>query len=328
MKDSFVLKSIGAVGFIISAFFTCVLFTSNSASSTSFYLNLGMALTLESCKVIFFYMSIIKKKLPTFVRYTMFVISILLVLFSMIASISYNFNSNNENKGKNLKTSDTYKRKVQMIESLKFGRDSLPETYITKRLDVNDRILALENSLYTSDESILEIEGFSAFLSVVYKITGIEIAILELILFTSLSVIFEICAMLLLFVSEYEDSKVENVVKSAKAEVKQRSSNPKQDDEIEVIPELENNNVVTKINDINFTNKPFTKKELKLYISEMYSTADDGTSKGYKKILSFIKSKNENLEFSQVKAMRIKHYLETIGVLKTEGVKTRILKKI
>lgn len=319
MSDKVVLKLLGYSAFIISAIFTCVLFIENTNTKLAFALALSMGLILEASKVIFFQLSIEKNKLPKLIKHSMLGISIFLVLASMIASISYNFNSNNSNKNENFKTSDTYIRKAELIKSLKADRDKLPANYVTKKLEINANIERLEKELSNTEYNDTDIEGFGAFLSIISRWTKIKVDTLELILFSALSVIFEVCAMLLCFCAEYEEAKVKKLT-VAKQEIVPTVANTETVKKVNTEVEVKKEKVKSK-KGIYEDNTLYTKEEMQKYINTMYDTAKEGVSKGYQFL-----SKACGISTTKGDCIRVK--LIEKNVLAKEANRTVIKKKL
>ena len=344
MNDKFLMNVFKFIGFTISMVFTIVLMTSQATVWWGKILMLLTAVFLEFCKCVAFHKAIYEKKLAAFI------IGFTLLFASVIASLSYMYNQQGQIKDSSIKGSAEYELKMQTIKTnkklieQKFEMiEELPENYKTKKNKIRTEIAELQsqnNSINLKDVTVIEVTGYSRFLSFVSEFlskftkTPLNSDFIEFTFFGMLAVLFEFCAVWLLSETAKEESNDKNAEKSSKLmkavieqpklSVQAVKIEPVKVDETIVKQQKE----INKISQINFDDKEFNKKEFSAYLKQMYATSEGEFSKGYKKIKEFVEVNNKDISLSQAKALRIKAFLESIGVLRTEGIKTKILRRI
>ena len=235
----------------------------------------------------------------------------------------------------------------RQIKALEQQRDNMPSNYLTRKADINKQISTLQENnnkqiadvnvaldtiaskqsqtINTKDIAINSEKGYTAFLQVVAGYVSNEdkqytIEELEVILFSLISIVFELVAVLLFHYNKLEDvagAKFDNNISNNN---KSAYGGTKHIHNITPIKKT-SNEIGFKYNEPQ--NEPqqqneFTQEDLKKYVEYMNKTQIQGISKGYKTIA-------KNINITPNIASNIKGYLEYSGIVKTVGNKTIIV---
>lgn len=287
-------------------------------------LTVVMAVVLESAKVIFFTKALSSRNLSLGMRSTIFIISALLFISSIVASLSFMFNQSNESKNVSIQNSTEYKQsqenrnillnQIKAIEQEKQTlinqANSLPKNYYSMKDTIMDKVTSKNKEIeriasQVQNQKLIvntaDTKGYKAFTHKIANLVGTESENVELFIFGALAIIFEICAGLLFYISSIESPKrIENT------NVQHRQP------------------IFNRVNLQTFGPKPeqsksFSGEDIKTYINYMYDNSTNDTSPGYMKI-----SEKTNLPLEVCR--KIKGYLEQTNVTRTEGRTTKILK--
>jgi len=327
MTNSNFLKVLSSISFIISASFTVILMLSGVNGGLAVLLTIGCSIILECAKVIFFVKALNSDNLSLGIRTSIFLISALLFASSIVASLSFMFNQANETKNKLIVNSTEYLQgqeqreliinQIKAIEQEKQvliqQAESLPGNFYTMKQNIMDKVAAknvdienlnkqLQNQKITYN--VKDTKGYGAFTIKLAEILRSDASNIELIIFGSLAIVFEIVAGLLFYISQTEASKVNEVNMKNENKIVNLSKKPK---EMALIG-------------FKSSNSQISNEHLKKYINYMYESAKDNISLGYKNIGNSI---NINTEL----ARKIKGHLEQENIIKTVGNRTMILKE-
>lgn len=352
MDDKILLPIFSGIAFVVSACFTIILMMSNASSIPGIILMFLTALCLEFAKYKTFHKSIYQKCLKSLI------LGFLLLLVSVVASVSLMFNQINDVKMETKRGSkeytikmETIRRKSELYDKKMEEAGKLSDRYRTRRNNLLNEAKELANEIENVDINNLQtldnksVSAFMRFCTNQINITfksKLNSDHTELLFFGFLAVLFEVSAVWLLNETKklkpIESVKVEKVVEKtepiiepkpvikpvAKVEPKPvKKAVEKQDQTLEI-----KEKPIEKLSDVDFSNKSFTKKEVMKYLKEMYKQQKDGFSIGYKKLCDFIKANDENMELPYSKGLRIKLFIESLGIIKPEGNKTKIVKFI
>jgi hypothetical protein len=333
-----------------------------------------MGCILEFAKCFFFYQSIASTHLNIGVRVTMFSITIILFCTSIIASIGFVYNQNNETKNRTIKTSsqvkeqqsakqvqqDLYNQKKNELATLQrekdnqvgdkaLIRDSMPRNYIDRKNTINNEInkitssmqdkinaksaelssigLQLQAPIDTSKINVNATKGYTAFLKVICdKLNKSEdaqeepwtIEQLEVILFSCLSITFELVAIFLMYIAQHSVHQTKSNIESSnnifsvnKPVILAKTQTTANQDNNQRIIGFKPPSTHNKVHGID-------SDMLSRYVNYMHAHQKDNISPGYRTIGNAIAIDIES-------ARKIKGHLEQTGVITTVGNRTIIV---
>jgi hypothetical protein len=337
------MKVFSIATYVISLIFTILLMISSTASTLGLVLVFFMAVILDGSKVLLFYMSLTHKNLNIIFRSILFILSIVLLISSIIASCGYILNESNKKTNIEIKQSDEYSQqqdlknkneelynlKKQELENLKESHkdevknmtnilNGYPSNYITKKENLQKEINSLKekHNILVSEKmnelknlgskeiktssNILNENGYTA----IFKLFGNSLhkssEEISLIFFMILSIVFEIIALISLYLSSIEnvDFKLKNGEDLKPKDVEQKDNHK-----------------------LSLLKGGLDVKKVKAYLEYMYENAENNISDGYIKISKEIGIKADE-------GRKIKSWLEGQGILKAEGGRTKIINKI
>ena len=297
------LKILAYSMFFVSLVLTVTLLSKN-ATGWNILLMLMLGLCLELSKCYMLHLAIINKN-----KFYL-IISIMLFMFSFVASISA-FTNNSLKVSEQAKIESLeYKATLDRIKDLEVLKNSYSDNYKTKKDEIGNEILVLKKSLNKIE--VKSGKGTSEVFNLLGGIFGVDPSILFIVFNVLIALVFELTTVVLFL--ESLDGKVV-IIKPQIEEVKQPiieekkevikpvehiDSNKVATKEVEEIkplfePQVEPIAAVKKINKIGFDTdlkkpqiKPiFTNKEVNKYKKFMIKDAkerDSNIASGYKKI--------------------------------------------
>lgn len=244
MQNPILFKALSGISFVISALFTIFLMLSGVNGIIASTLTVGVAVILEFSKVMFFTKAVQGNGISFSIRAAMFIISGLLFISSIMASLSFLQNQNNETRNKAYKNSVEYKQmqenrqqqqvvmnqKQGEIDQLKQQAQELPRNYYSMKQQIMDKVASKTKELEGLTQQLQEIKpvtgqildqkGYTAFMKVVAdwinsteygKESPVTVDGLEALFFGMIAVIFELVAGLLFYLSQVQPGEAKTL---------------------------------------------------------------------------------------------------------------------